>query len=56
MRDVVTRFQRRAGLLDWPTAALPAGGRFVCDLGLHHVETCREAYGDQRAYDWLLTP
>jgi predicted esterase len=55
MRDVVMSFQRRAGLLDWPTAALPAGGRFVCDLGLPHVETCREAYGDRRAYDWLLT-
>jgi predicted esterase len=56
MRDVVTRFQRRAGLLDWSTAGVPAGGRFVCDLGLPHVETCQEAYGDQRAYDWLLTP
>jgi hypothetical protein len=56
MRDVVTSFQRRAGLLDWPTGGVPVGDRFVCDLGLSHVETCQEAYGDQGAYDWLLTP
>ena len=56
MRDPVTSFQKRAGLLNWPTGGAPAKGRFVCDLDLPHVETCRDAYGDQRAYDWLLTP
>jgi hypothetical protein len=56
MRDLVTSFQNPAGLANWPRAGAPARGCFVCDLGLPHVETCREAYGDQRAYDWLLTP
>ena len=57
MREVVAGFQRRgAGLLNWPTAGAPVGGRFVCDLRLPHTDTCREAYLDQRAYNWLLAP
>jgi hypothetical protein len=33
---------------------VPAGGRFVCNLGLGHMKTCRAAYQDHRAYQWLL--
>jgi len=47
-------FIQRAGLLNWPNEGVPAGRRFVCELGLEHVETCRAAYQDHRAYDWLL--
>jgi predicted esterase len=49
-------FNHLAGLLTWPTESVPVGGRFVRDLGLPHVETCRAAYQDERAYGWLLQP
>jgi acetyl esterase/lipase len=47
-------FNQCAGLLKWPTEGIPVDGRFACDLGLPHVDTCRAAYQDQRAYEWLL--
>jgi predicted esterase len=53
---VMREFNQLAGLLNWPSEGVPVGGRFACDLGLPHVDTCRVAYQDQRAYDWLLQP
>ena len=53
---VMQKFNQLAGLLNWPSEGMPVGGRFACDLGLPHVDTCRAAYQDQRAYDWLLQP
>jgi hypothetical protein len=50
----MTEFVHRGGLIKWPEEGVPVGGRFFCDLGLEHVETCRAAYRDRRAYDWLL--
>jgi hypothetical protein len=52
--NVMKEFNQRAGLLTWPSEGMPVGGRFACDLGLPHVDTCRAAYQDQRAYNWLL--
>lgn len=52
--DVMQKFNRVAGLLEWPSEGMPVNGRFACDLRLPHVDTCRTAYQDQRAYDWLL--
>ncbi|HJU17624.1 MAG TPA: prolyl oligopeptidase family serine peptidase [Stellaceae bacterium] len=53
MRDAAARFTDRAGLQKCAGDGAPVGDRLVCDLGLSHVETCRAAYGDARAYEWL---
>lgn len=54
MREVVARFNSRAGLQKCAEDEALVGDRLVCDLGLSHVETCLTAYQDARAYKWLL--
>jgi hypothetical protein len=54
MRAAARRFNDRAGLQACGAGGALLGDRLVCDLGLSHVETCRAAYRDERAYAWLL--
>jgi hypothetical protein len=54
MRAAAQGFGNRAGLRACADGGALIGDRLICDLGLSHVETCRAAYGDERAYEWLL--
>jgi hypothetical protein len=54
MRGVAAGFNSRAGLQKCTKESTLVGDRLICDLGLPRVETCRIAYKDERAYEWLL--
>ena len=54
MQNAVKEFKKRAGLVECPDGSTLTGNRLICDLGLDHVATCRAAYGEKTAYDWLF--
>jgi hypothetical protein len=54
MQHLVDEFKARAGLVNCPDRAVLTGDRLICDLRLDHVATCRTAYGEEAAYEWLL--